>query len=104
MSLKLTFKALSDEYRRDILEMLRDGKMTAGDISARFEMKQATVSHHLAILKEAELVRTERKGKFIVYELNTSVFEDVMKWMISLGGNENSQERESDDERRRIEE
>lgn len=88
MSLKLTFKALSDEYRRSILEMLRDGKMTAGDISARFEMTQATVSHHLAIPKEAELVRTERQGKYILYELNTSVFEDVIKWMISLGGKE----------------
>ena len=85
MSVKLTFKALSDEYRREMLEMLRAGKMTAGEISARFAMTQATVSHHLAILKEAELVRTERQGKYIMYELNTSVFEEVMKWLASFG-------------------
>lgn len=84
MGIKETFKALSDEYRRQILEMLKNGTMTAGDISSRFNMTQATVSHHLSILKEADLVRIERKGKYILYELNTTVFDDVMRWMMSF--------------------
>jgi Predicted transcriptional regulators len=86
LGIKQTFKALSDEYRREILEMLKAGRMTAGDISSKFDMTQATVSHHLSILKEADLVRIERKGKFIYYELNTSVFDDVMNWIISFRG------------------
>ncbi|MEK5023362.1 MULTISPECIES: autorepressor SdpR family transcription factor [Paenibacillus] len=84
MGIKDTFKALSDEYRREILEMLKGGRMTAGSIGERFEMTQATVSHHLSVLREADLVRTERDGKFIYYELNTSVFDDVMKWILAF--------------------
>ncbi|MDP4178576.1 MAG: autorepressor SdpR family transcription factor [Bacillota bacterium] len=84
MSIKKTFKALSDEYRREILEMLKNGTMTAGEIYSKFDMTQATVSHHLSILKEADLVRIERKGKYIYYELNSTVFDDVMKWIMSF--------------------
>ncbi|WP_346887396.1 autorepressor SdpR family transcription factor [Clostridium sp. UBA1056] len=84
MGIKESFKALSDDYRRQILEMLKNGKMTAGDISSRFDMTQATVSHHLSILKEADLVRIERVGKYIYYELNTTVFDDVINWIIAF--------------------
>ncbi len=84
VGIKESFKALSDDYRRQILEMLKNGKMTAGDISSRFDMTQATVSHHLSILKEADLVRIERVGKYIYYELNTTVFDDVINWIIAF--------------------
>lgn len=84
MGIKESFKALSDDYRRQILEMLKNGKMTAGDISSRFDMTQATVSHHLSILKEADLVRIERVGKYIYYELNTTVLDDVINWIIAF--------------------
>lgn len=84
MGIKESFKALSDDYRRQILEMLKNGKMTAGDISSRFDMTQATVSHHLSVLKEADLVRIERSGKYIYYELNSTVLDDVVKWIFSF--------------------
>ncbi|MDO7908250.1 autorepressor SdpR family transcription factor [Paenibacillus sp. JX-17] len=84
--MKHTFKALADEERRRILEMLKQGRMSAGEISSSFAMSQATVSHHLSILKEADLVRTERQGKYIIYELNTTVMDDVMAWMMDLKG------------------
>lgn len=84
MAIKDTFKALSDENRREILEMLKGGRMNAGDISDKFNMTQATVSHHLSILKEADLVRITREGKYIYYELNTTVFNDVLKWILDF--------------------
>lgn len=84
MAIKDTFKALSDENRREILEMLKGGRMNAGDISDKFNMTQATVSHHLSILKEADLVRITREGKYIFYELNTTVFNDVLKWILDF--------------------
>lgn len=84
MGIRETFKALSDDYRREMLDMLRNGRMTAGSIGERFEMTQATVSHHLSVLKEADLVRTERDGKYIYYELNTSVFDDCLRWILSF--------------------
>ncbi|MFP4977640.1 autorepressor SdpR family transcription factor [Paenibacillus sp. CN-4] len=84
MGIRETFKALSDDYRREILDMLKNGRMTAGSIGERFEMTQATVSHHLSVLKEADLVRTERDGKYIYYELNTSVFDDCLSWILSF--------------------
>ena len=61
--------------------------MTAGDISSRFGMSQATVSHHLSVLKQADLVRIQKDGKFIIYELNSSVFEDLLNWILMLKGN-----------------
>ncbi len=80
MPLKETFKALSDPARREILEMLKDGPMRAGDIAARFSMRQATVSYHLSQLKGAELIRERREKNYIYYELNTSVFEELLLW------------------------
>ena len=79
-----TFKALSDPVRRDILEMLKKGRMSAGDIGSHFEMTGATISYHLNILKKAELVRETKQKNFVFYELNTSVVEEVMLWLSGL--------------------
>ena len=81
MGLAETFKALSDPVRREILMMLRDGKKTAGEIAAHFQMTDATVSYHLSQLKKAELILEERQKNFIYYRLNTSVFEEMMLWI-----------------------
>ena len=88
MSFQRTFKALSDPTRREILTLLKQGPMPAGDIVDHFSCTGATVSHHLSILKDAGLVDTHKKGKFIYYELNLSVLEEIMTWMADLqGGN-----------------
>ena len=90
MGFQNTFKALSDKTRREILNLLKNQAMTAGDIASKFEMTQATVSHHLSVLKDAELVLDKKDGKYIYYELNTSVLDDIMAWVIDLKGeNEN---------------
>ena len=81
MGLAETFKALSDPVRREILMMLRDGKKTAGEIAAHFQMTGATVSYHLSQLKKAELILEERQKNFIYYRLNTRVFEEMMLWI-----------------------
>lgn len=85
MGLQETMRALADPTRRGILELLRDGELTAGEISERFPMSNAAVSKHLAVLKEAGLVRDIRRGKYIFYELNTSVLEDVLVFVSSFG-------------------
>ena len=90
MSLNNTLKALSDPTRREILEMLKQGRMSAGDIAGHFEVTGASISRHLSVLKEADLIRDEREGKFIFYELNTSVLEDTLLYIKSfLNGGEN---------------
>lgn len=81
-----TFKALSDPVRRDILNMLKDKKLAAGEIASNFDMTSATISYHLNILKKAELVYETRQKNFIYYELNTSVLEDIMLWFTELKG------------------
>lgn len=88
MSFQETFKALSDPTRRSILDLLKDGAKTAGDIGGQFDMTGATVSHHLSVLKEAGLVSDERRGKYIYYELNLSVLDEITGWVAGLkGGN-----------------
>mgnify|MGYP002801709846 FL=1 len=81
-----TFKALSDPVRRRILELLKDGRLSAGDISRHFDMTQATVSYHLKILKQADLIREKREKTFIFYELNLTVLEEIMVWLSDLKG------------------
>ncbi len=82
MSLQSTFKALSDPNRREILELLKQrGTLPAGEIAEQFQMTQATVSHHLSILRDANLVYAEKKGKYIFYTLNMSVLEEILSWM-----------------------
>lgn len=80
MAFAETFKALSDSARREILEMLKTGSLSAGDIASKFDMTGATISYHLSILKKADLIRERRDKNFIFYELNTSVFEELMLW------------------------
>lgn len=75
-----TFKALSDPVRREILVMLREGKMPAGEIAKRFDMTGATVSYHLSQLKKADLIRESKYKNYVYYELNVSVFEEIMLW------------------------
>ena len=87
MGINETLKAISDPVRRDILSMLNDGKKSAGEIGEHFNLTGATVSYHLAKLKQAGLVAEEKQKNFIYYELNTSVFEDVLRWIYMLGGN-----------------
>ena len=82
-----TLKAVSDPVRRDILQMLKNGRKSAGEIAEKFDLTSATVSYHLAKLKKADLVAEQRHKNFIYYELNTSVFEEVIAWIYTLGGN-----------------
>ena len=87
MGIQHTLKALSDPIRREILGMLKDGRLPAGEIAEKFSVSSAAISKHLAVLREADLIRDAREGKYIFYELNTSVFEEVMLWFSQFGGN-----------------
>ena len=90
------FKALADPTRRRILELLAQNELTAGEIAAQFDMTKPSVSHHLAILKSAGLVQDERRGQNIVYSVNMTVFQELMKWFYDLGlmqgGNHNEKQ------------
>lgn len=86
MHLQLTLKALSDPTRREILNLLKQGKQSAGEISAHFDITAAAISRHLSVLKDADLIEDTREGKFIFYELNTSVLEEIMLWLTELKG------------------
>ncbi len=89
MSFAESFKALSDPVRREILVMLKDGKMSAGDIGNHFDMTGATISYHLSQLKKAGLIFEKRQKNFIYYELNITVFEEVMLWLAQFNGGKN---------------
>ena len=78
------FKALSDENRRKILDLLRNGDLTAGEIAEHFEMSKAGISQHLSVLKNAELVYAIKRGQYVYYSLNSTVFQEVMKWIIQF--------------------
>ena len=86
MGFQNTMKALSDPIRREILDLLKSGRLSAGEIAEKFPVSGAAVSKHLSVLKEADLIRDAREGKFIFYELNTSVLEEVMLWLAQLKG------------------
>lgn len=88
MSFNEVFKALSDHSRRKILNLLKEKDMTAGEIASHFHITKASISHHLNILKQADLISDERQGKFIYYSLNTSIFEELMSWFIKLSKND----------------
>lgn len=92
MSFQKTFKALSDPTRRAILDALKGGAKTAGEIGSRFEMTGATVSHHLSVLKDAGLITDDRQGKFICYELNLSVLDEIAGWVAGLKGEKSDEE------------
>ncbi|MEG0313910.1 MAG: autorepressor SdpR family transcription factor [Erysipelotrichaceae bacterium] len=86
MSIQNSFKAMSDQTRRDILELLKTGSMNATDISDSFKLSNATVSHHLNILKDANLILDEKKGKYIYYTLNCTVLDELLLFIKNLGG------------------
>ena len=89
MGLGETMRALSDPTRRDILLLLRSGRLSAGEIAEHFEITGAAISRHLSVLRDADLVRDRRDGKFIYYELNASVLEEIMLWITDLKGDSN---------------
>ncbi|MCR5141010.1 MAG: autorepressor SdpR family transcription factor [Ruminococcus sp.] len=93
-----TFKALSDPVRRDILTMLRKGRLSAGEIASKFDMTGATVSYHLKQLKKADLIYETKEKNFIYYSLNTSVFEEIMLWVSQFTPTGNEKEAQGDDE------
>ena len=88
MGMQNTLRALADPIRREILNLLKGGRMSAGEIVEHFDVTGASISRHLSVLKEADLIRDTREGKFIYYELNTSVLEEVMLWLTGLKGEE----------------
>lgn len=86
MSMQDTLQALADPTRREILNLLKQSKMSAGEISNHFSISGAAVSRHLSVLKEADLIRDEREGKYIYYELNATVLEEILLWISELKG------------------
>ena len=94
MGMQATLRALSDPVRREILNLLKAGRLSAGEIGAQFAISGAAVSKHLAVLKEADLVRDERQGKFIYYALNATVLEEILLWLKDLKGADNHAEKE----------
>lgn len=94
MGIQNTLRALSDPIRREILNLLKGGRMSAGDIVDHFEVTGASISRHLSVLKDADLIRDRREGKYIYYELNASVLEEIMLWIADLKGDgQNDQEK-----------
>ena len=86
LGIQNTLKALADPIRREILNLLKEGKMSAGEIVEKFPVTGASISRHLSVLKDADLIRDTREGKYIFYELNTSVLEEIMLWITDLRG------------------
>ena len=86
MGLQTTLRALADPIRREILNLLKGGKLSAGEICDHFEVTAAAISRHLSVLKDADLIRDTREGKFIYYDLNASVLEEIMLWLSDLKG------------------
>ena len=94
MGLQQTLRALADPIRREILNMLKKGRMSAGEITEHFSVTGAAISRHLSVLKEADLIIDQREGKFIFYELNATVLEEIMLWLSELKGGGDDAERE----------
>lgn len=86
MSLQATLRALSDPIRREILNLLKSGRLSAGEITEHFDVTAAAISRHLSVLKDADLIRDTRQGKFIYYDINTSVLEETLLWIKDLKG------------------
>lgn len=94
MAMQQTLRALADPIRRDILNLLKKGRLSAGEITEHFTVTAAAISRHLSVLKEAELIRDTREGKFIYYELSASVLEEIMLWITDLKGESDHAENE----------
>ena len=93
MGLQQTMKALADPIRREILDMLKGGRLSAGEISDHFPVTAASISRHLSVLKDADLVRDAREGQHIYYELNTSVLEEMILWIATLKGEKDNDQK-----------
>lgn len=93
MGLQQTLKALADPIRREILNLLKQGPLSAGEITEHFSVTAPSISRHLSVLKEADLIRDTREGKFIFYDINTSVLEETMLWLADLKGDQENAER-----------
>jgi len=78
------FKALNDATRREILELLKKNDLTAGEIADHFNISKPSISHHLDILKRADLIASEKKGQFVIYSINTTIIEDVLQWILTF--------------------
>ena len=94
MGMQNTLRALADPIRREILNLLKSGRMSAGEIVEHFDVTGASISRHLSVLKEADLIRDTREGKFIYYDLNASVLEEIMLWITDLKGEKNHDQEE----------
>lgn len=94
MALQQTLKALSDPIRREILNMLKRGRLSAGEITEHFSVSPPAISRHLSVLKDADLIRDTREGKYIFYEINTSVLEETMLWIADLKGEPDNAQKE----------
>lgn len=92
MGIGNTLRALADPVRREILNLLKKGRLSAGEIGERFSITGAAISRHLSVLKEADLIRDTREGKFIYYDINASVLEEIMLWISDLKGEGNDEE------------
>lgn len=86
MAFETSFKALADPVRRKILQLLKAGQMSAGEIASHFDMTQATISYHLNVLKKADLISEKKEKNYIYYSLNTSIIEEIMTWLVDLKG------------------
>ena len=91
MAMQNTLRALADPIRREILNLLKKGRLSAGEIAEHFPVTGASISRHLSVLKEADLIRDTREGKFIYYDINTSVLEEIMLWITALKGAEDNE-------------
>ena len=91
MAMQNTLRALADPIRREILNLLKKGRLSAGEIAEHFPVTGASISRHLSVLKEADLIRDTREGKFIYYDINTSVLEEIMLWISALKGAEDNE-------------
>ncbi len=89
-----TFKALSDPTRRKIIQLLNKSPMTAGEIADQFDMTKPSISHHLNILKQADMIIDEKRGQFVLYKLNTTVFQDMIKWFLEITKNKEDEKDE----------
>lgn len=96
MGIQDTLKALADPTRREILNLLKNGRLSVGEICGHFSVTGASISRHLSVLKEADLIRDKREGKFIYYELNTSVLEEIMLWITDLKGVSNDERNDTE--------
>ncbi len=94
MGMQQTLRALADPTRREILNLLKKGRLSAGEIGEHFSVSAAAVSRHLSVLKEADLITDTREGKYIFYQLNASVLEEILLWLAELKGEESHDKKE----------